>query len=374
MPMAAITRCCAAFLLISLAACGGDKPPEGEAAKPAAPPTELVAADVATVTLAPLARTVPLAGSLMPVVQAVVKAKVSGEVLTLTVREGEAVTKGTALARIDTRMQQAQADAQRAQVEKARADLAVAELELANNRRLLEKKFIAQAVLDTSVSNTAAVAAALRAAQAQARLVAVGLEDATVRAPLTGLVAARHVQPGEKVSPDTPLLTLVDLSLMELEAAVPASEVPAIRIGQPVRFTVDGFGERAFEGLVERINPVAEAGTRAVKVYLAVPNADGALKGGMFAKGRLQLDAQSATPVVPLAALRDDAGLPYVLVVKDGTLLQRAVTLGLKSEEVGLVQVTQGLSEGEQVLTASSSLLKAGLKVVLKPAAPAVQK
>jgi len=367
MPQASL-RAALLFSLISLSACGG-QPPESEAEKPAAPPTELVAADVATVVIAPLARTLPLAGSLTPVVQATVKAKVSGEVLTLSVREGEAVTRGTVLARIDTRTQQAQADAQRAQVEKARADLAVAELDLANNRRLREKNFIAQTVLDTSASNAAAVAAALKAAEAQARLAAVGLEDATVRAPLSGLIAARHVQPGEKVSPDTPLLTVVDLSRMELEAAVPASEVPLIRIGQSVRFTVDGFGERAFEGQVERINPVAEAGTRAVKVYLSVPNVDGALKGGMFAKGRLQLDAQSPTPVVPLTALRDDAGLPYVLVIKDGALVQRAVTLGLRSEESGLVQVTQGLSESEQVLTASSSLLKAGVKVVLKPAA-----
>jgi RND family efflux transporter MFP subunit len=363
----------AAFLWMAaaLTACGGgggegEAKPEGEAAKP---PVELVAADVATVNVAPLARTLPLSGGLAPVVQATLKAKVSGEVLSLPLREGEAVAKGTVVARIDARMSTAQSDARQAGVERARADLAVAELELANNRRLREKNFIAQTVLDTSASQANAARAALKAAEAEARLASVGLDDATLRAPFDGLVAVRHVEPGEKVSPDTPLLTLVDLSQLELAAAVPVSEVPALRVGQAVRFTVDGFGSRAFEGRVERINPVAEAGTRQVMVYLAVPNPGGELKGGMFAKGRIELDAGAAAPVVPLAAVRDEAGLPFVLVVKDGTLSQRAVTLGLRSEEAGLVQVMQGLNAGEQVLTAGSSLLTAGVKVVLKPAA-----
>jgi len=361
--------------LMGLAACG-----KGEAkledAKPIAPPTELAPADVAVVESKSLSRVLPLSGSLMPVVQATVKAKVAGELLAVTVREGETVSKGAVLARIETRNQQAQVDSQRANVEKARADLAVAKLELDNNQRLLDKKFIASTLVDTSKGTYAAAAAGLKAAEAQARLAEIGLEDAVVRAPISGIVAKRMVQPGEKVSPDEPLLSLVDLSLLTLEAPAPASEVPSIKVGQSVRFTVDGFGERAFEGQVERINPVAESGSRSILIYLAVPNSDGSLKGGMFAKGTLQLDASAPMPVIPLSAVRTDSGLPYVLVVKDGKLLQKPVTLGLKSEEVGLVQVSSGLALGEQVLVASSSLLKSGMSVVLKPAmaAPAAAK
>lgn len=361
----------AAASLLALAACGqGDAKP-AEAAKPATPPAELAAADVVVVEAQALSRVLPLSGSLMPVVQATVKSKVAGEILSLAVREGETVAKGAVLARIDTRNQQAEVDSVRANAEKARADLALAKLELDNNQRLLEKKFIAPTVVDTSKSAYAAAAAGLKAAEAQARLAEIGLEDAVVRAPIAGVVAQRMVQPGEKVSPDEPLLGLVDLSLLELEAPAPASEVPLIKPGQAVRFTVDGYGARPFEGKVERINPVAEAGSRSILVYLSVPNADGSLKGGMFAKGTLLLDASAATPVVPIAAVRNEAGVPFVLVVKDGKLLQRPVSLGLKSEERGLVQVTQGLSLGEQVLTASSSLLKDGMAVLLKPAAPA---
>lgn len=356
----------AAVAIASLAACSqGDAKPE-DAAKAPPPPAELAAADVIVVEAKALSRELPLSGSLMPVVQATVKSKVAGELLAVTVREGERVSKGAVLARIDTRNQQAQVDSQNANVEKARADLAMARLELDNNQRLLEKKFIAPTVVDTSKSAYAAAEAGLKAVQAQARLGEIGLSDAVVRAPISGIVAKRMVQPGEKVSPDEPLLSLVDLTLLELEAAAPASEVPAIKVGQAVRFTVDGFGNRAFTGTVERINPVAEAGSRSLLVYLAVPNADGSLKGGMFAKGSLELDVNAAAPVVPLSAVRSESGLPFVLVVKDGQLVQRPVTLGLKSEQQGLVQVSQGLAPGEQVLAASSALLQAGMRVSLK--------
>lgn len=358
----------AAAALASLVACSkGDAKPE-DAAKAPPPPTELAAADVILVEVKALSRELPLSGSLMPVVQATVKSKVAGELLTVTVREGDAVAKGAVLARIDTRNQQAQVDSQNANVEKARADLAVAKLELDNNQRLLEKKFIAPTVVDTSRSAYAAAEAGLKAVEAQARLGEIGLSDAVVRAPISGIVAKRMVQPGEKVSPDSPLLSLVDLTHLELEAAAPASEVPAIKVGQAVRFTVDGFGSRAFTGTVDRINPVAEAGSRSLLIYLAVPNADGSLKGGMFAKGTLELDVNAAAPVVPLSAVRSESGLPFVLVVKDGKLVQRPVTLGLKSEQQGLVQVSEGLATGEQVLAASSALLQAGMQVILKPA------
>lgn len=357
-----------------LAACGkGEATPE-QAAKPVLPPAELAAADVATVEARALSRVLPLSGSLTPVVQATVKSKVAGELLSVNVREGQSVKKGEVLARIDTRNQQALVDSQRAVVEKARADLAMAKLTLDNNQRLVDKHFIAQNVLDASKSQYDASVAGVKVVVAQARMAEISLADAVVRAPISGVVAKRMVQPGEKVSPDSPLLTLVDLSALELQASAPASEVPLVKIGQQAHFKVDGFGERRFEARVERINPVAEAGSRAITVYLAVPNPDGTLKGGMFAQGTLELDVNAAAPVVPLSAVRTDAGLPYVLVVQDGKLVQRAVTLGLKNEQQGLVQVSKGLALGEKVLAASSALLQDGMRVSLQPATPVTTK
>jgi len=355
-----------------LAACGsGEAKPAAAEQKAELPPAELAPADVVRVEALALSRVLPLSGSLTPMVQATVKSKVAGELLAVTVREGQSVKKGEVLARVDTRNQQAQVDSQRAAAQKARADLAVAKLELDNNQRLFEKKFIASTLVDTARGSYEAALAGLKAAEAQVRLVEIGLEDAVVRAPFAGVVSKRMVQPGEKISPDAPLLTLVDLSELELAAAAPASDVPSIKTGQLVRFTVDGFGDRAFTGKVDRINPVAEPGSRSMMVYLTVPNADDSLKGGMFAKGTLQLDAGEPAPVVPLTAVRSESGEPYVLLVQDGKLVERKVSLGLKSAERGLVQVSAGLEVGELVLATSSSLLSAGMAVTLKPAAPA---
>lgn len=357
-----------AAALSSLAACGKGEATPKDAAKAPPPPTELAAADVASVQSRALSRRLPLSGSLTPVVQAMVKSKVAGELLSVTVREGEAVRKGDVLARIDTRNQQAMVDSQRASVEKARADLAMAKLTLDNNQRLVDKHFIAQNVLDASKSQYDASLAGLKVAQAQAHMSEISLADAVVRAPINGVVAKRMVQPGEKVSPDVPLLSLVDLGELELQASAPASEVPLVKIGQQAHFKVDGFGERRFQARVQRINPMAEAGSRAIIIYLAVPNPDGTLKGGMFAQGSLALDANAATPVIPLAALRGptEAGRGTVLVVKDGVLSERQLTLGLQSENEGLIEVRTGLAVGEQVVTASGGSLKAGAKVVLK--------
>ena len=137
-------------------------------------------------------------------------------------------------------------------------------------------------------------------------------EDAVVRAPFAGTIAKRHVQPGEKVSMDSNIVTLVDLRQMVLEAAVPAADIPAVRIGQPARFRVGGFGAREFTGEVQRINPVTADGSRAITLYIAVANPQRTLKGGMFAQGALTLEQSEPVLAVPQRAVHEEAGANYV--------------------------------------------------------------
>ena len=146
--------------------------------------------------------------------------------------------------------------------------------------------------------------------------------------PLAGIVAKRHVQIGEKVAFDSPLVTVVDLTEMELQAAVPAVDVPELSIGKAVELTIDGFGDRRFTGRVERINPAAEPGTRAILVYVGIPNADGALRGGMFATGRIALAASAPVPTLPATAMRTEAGQTFVWTVEGGKLVKRGVIDG----------------------------------------------
>ncbi|MDE2149972.1 MAG: efflux RND transporter periplasmic adaptor subunit [Gammaproteobacteria bacterium] len=329
------------------------------------PPLELAPADVAAVERLALARRLPISGTLMPLVQTAVKAQIAGMVAAVNVREGQVVHRGDVLVRIDPRDLQAQVDAQQAALDKAGADLALARRNRDNSAALLRQHFISQSAYDTTLNTYEVDQANVKAAQAQLRLAQIALGYATVRAPIDGTVAARSINPGEMVAVDASLISLVDLSQMELQAPAPAAEIPAIHPGQLARFQVDGFGNRVFTGRVERINPVTATGSRSIMLYLAVANPDGALKGGMFSQGELVLDADAPTPAIPAAAVRNESGMPYVYLLSGSRLKRRAVTLGLRSDDLGMVEVRAGLEPGQQVVAAPIDGLKDGLAAVL---------
>jgi RND family efflux transporter MFP subunit len=331
-----------------------------------AQPIELAAIDVTSVELRSLSRSLPLSGSIAPVVQATVKAKVSGQVESVTVREGQDVAAGDVIARIETDNLRAQYDREMAAVDKARADLELATLNREKNRALLEQKYISQNTYEATESAYAGSVAQLKLAEAQARLAKIALDDAVIRAPFAGTIARRLVQPGEKVSPDSSVVTLVDLRQMLLEAAVPASEIPSVRTGQVAHFKVSGFGDRKFEGQVQRINPITSEGSRAITIYVAVPNTDRALKGGMFAQGELTLEATEPVLSIPRSAVRQEAGVPYVYTFAAGKINRVQVKLGSQMEGEPYVQVLDGLDKGARVITADIGDRKSGTQAKVR--------
>jgi RND family efflux transporter MFP subunit len=327
---------------------------------------EFTPADVAVVELRSLSRSIPFSGSLAPLVQSAVRSKVPGEVTRVLVREGEAVGEGQLLAQIETADLQSRLDAQAAALEEARARLKIAEKNRANNQQLLRQKFISQNAYDTTESTHDAAMATVRSEEAQLRIARKALDDAAVRAPIAGIVATRSVNAGEKVGVDQALFTLVDLARMEIEAPAPASEVPSVRVGQAASFRVDGFGDRAFEGRVERINPTAQPGSRAITLYISVRNPDGALRGGMFAKGQIVLDPGKPAAVIPATAVREESGQAYVFTIEGGKIARRPVRIGTTQELEGVVEVLSGLERGMNVVAARVSGLKAGAPAKLK--------
>jgi RND family efflux transporter MFP subunit len=339
---------------------GATPPPAAGPAAASTGPIELAAVDVSTVEPRILSRVLPLSGSIAPFVQATVKSKVGGEVEQLKLREGQDVREGEVIARVDTRNLQAQYDREAAAVDKARADLELARLNRDKNRTLLEQKFISQNTFEQTESAYAGSVAELKLAEAQARVAQINLEDAVIRAPFSGTIAKRLVQPGEKVSPDSDIVTLVDLKQMVLEAAVPATEIPSVRVGQKVRFRVSGFGDRQFEGEVQRINPLTADGSRAIPVYIAVPNPDTALKGGMFAQGELALDSREPVLAVAQRAIHEEAGASCVYTLRDDKIARTPVTLGPRNKGEQFVEVRSGLSVGDRVIVADIGSDKAG--------------
>ncbi len=333
---------------------------------------EFAKGDIAIVGPFELGHIVPISGSLKPVTQAVVKAKVAAEVAKVHVQEGERVAAGQVLVSLDTADLRARYDAQMASVAEMKAKLDLAMKNEANNRLLLQKNFISQNAFD-AVSNTAEVARAnLRSADAQAAISQRALSDATIRAPFTGIVAKRMVNIGEKVSPDMSVIQVVDLTRMELEASVPVGEIPGIKIGQEILFTVDGFADRQFQGKVERINPSAEAGSRSISVFLALPNPEQTLKGGMFATGKLAAQSRGAVNAIPLVALREEGGQSFVFVVEKDKVERKPVAAGTRNVDIGMVEIKGGLDVGAQVVAVKMEGLKAGAKAILKSTATEV--
>ncbi len=295
---------------------------------PPAVTLEFTSADVAHVEAMPLARWLPVSGTLQPVNQATVKAKVSGDVRQITVREGETVQAGQLLARIDTADLEAKLASSIGALESAKAQLALAEKTRATNQALLKQNFISQNAFDNSESSYSVSQGTVKSAEAQVQLARNALRDAVAISPLTGIVAKRHVQPGEKVAFDSPLVTVVDLKALELQAMVPAVDVPELTMGMKVELTIDGFGEQRFSGKIERINPSTEPGTRAFLVYVGIPNAQGVLRGGMFATGRVAIAAQAPTPTLPVSAIRTRSGTVLRLGDRFGKLVRRNVMSG----------------------------------------------
>jgi membrane fusion protein, multidrug efflux system len=327
---------------------------------------ELASVDVATVAMQTLSRSLPLSGSMSPIVQATLKSKVGGQVELVPLREGQEVREGEVLARIDTRNLQAQYDRQLAAVERARADLQLATLNRDKNRTLLESHYISQNTYEATESAYAGMVASLKLAEADARLAKISLDDAVVRAPFAGTVAKRHVQPGEKVSPDSSVVTLVDLRHMVLEAAVPAGDIPAVSIGQRARFKVGGFGAREFDGEVQRINPITADGSRAITIYIAVPNPNQALKGGMFAQGALTLDNVAPVLAVPLRALHEEAGTAFVYTLRDDKIVRTTVKIGPAAPGSSFVEVRDGLAAGDRVIVTEITAEQVGQRVIVR--------
>jgi membrane fusion protein, multidrug efflux system len=179
------------------------------------------------------------------------------------------------------------------------------------------------------------------------------------------------VQPGERVAPDARIVEIVDSSRMELEASVPPADVVQLRVGQKAVVQVDGLSE-PLAAQVVRINPSAQAGTRSVLAYLALPPSS-AMRQGLFARATIELQRKRAL-VVPASTVRHDQAQPYVLVLQDGRARQRRVALGLRgtagssAANEAVLEVTNGLAEGEVVLRGTVGALREGTNLKLQAA------
>ena len=330
--------------------------------------------DLATLAPVTLERQIPLTGTLRAVHQTLVRAKVAGELLTVSVREGDAVRAGQAIARIDPADFEARMREREAQARSADTQLEQARRTLDNNKQLLARGFISQNAFDNAQSGADVALAARDVAVAQLAQARKALADTAVTAPMSGIVAERFAQPGEKVSPDNRLLSIVDLSRMEIEAPVPAAEVGAVTIGQRVALHLEGI-DATLDGRVVRIAPGTTAGTRSVPVYIGVENRDARIRAGLFARGELRVGTLTGVIAVPEVAVREQAGRTFVYAIVDDVLVARDVVTGMRSQDARggtLIEIRSGLAAGDRIVAVNLGTLRPGARTsVSVPARPA---
>ncbi len=336
-----------------------------EAVKAVAQTLELAASDIYTLRSLTLAQGLPVSGTLKATHSAMVKARVAGELMDLTLREGDRVAQGQVVARIDpTEYLARQRQAQR-QVDAAMAQVEIAQKQFDNNQALVDQGFISKTALDTSLSNLSGAKASHLAAVAALDVARKAVDDTILKAPLSGSIAQRLAQNGERVAPDARIVEIVDLQQLEVEAAVPPADAANVRIGQSALLTMEG-STSPVNARVLRINPSAQAGSRSVLIYLGVKSTP-ELRQGLFVQGQLATTRISAL-AVPVTAVRTDKPQPYVQWIDKDQVRHMTVSLGTRGEAEGQVMVgisssDSKLSEGLQLLTASSGAVREGTRV-----------
>lgn len=328
----------------------------------------LLASDLVAVKSLELQQGLAISGSLRAVNSAWVKARVAGELQGLTVREGDPVQAGQVIARVEAAEFQARVRQAQQQAAAARAQVDIAKRSFDNNSSLVDQGFISKTALESSLAALAGAQANFQAAQAGVDVATKSLQDTVLRAPIAGLVAQRLAQSGERVAIDARIVEIVDLSRLELEASLSASDSLAVRVGQQAQLSIEGASQRVAARVV-RINPSAVSGSRAVLAYLALAPSPG-LYQGLFAQGTLATGS-TRTLAVPLSAVRTDKPLPYVQVVSQGLVTHQTVQPGVRGEDQGQTLVgIQGLPENTLILSGTVGALRAGTRVESPKPAP----
>jgi len=346
------------------AAAGGKGAPEGPGGRRAAS-IILAASDVKTVERGSIEAGVAISGDLKAIEEAVVRARLEGDLVGVYAREGDHVKEGQLLAHFEDSEQESNRTSAIADREAAQSDLETAKWNADQSEQLFKAGAIAERDLRTAQQTYAASRARLAAAEARVRATTSLLTDTRALAPTTGVVAKRNVENGEHVARGADMFTVVRSDILELAASVPARQASEIRVGQKVHFAAGG---RDLDGRVARISPTIDPTNRSITVYMQVPNAAGELKGNSFATGRIVSRTVDGAIVIPAQALRQAQGSdkPFVYRLDATDALERApVGVGIVDESQAIAEITEGLNPGDRIIVGNVGTLGAGMKVTI---------
>jgi len=353
-----------AVLAALLTACGADKPNTTATTTQATTPAslELAKTDIALVIEQSLQKSVSLTGQLQALNYTTVQSEVNASVAQVLVREGESVNKGQKLVQLATQDLQARVKQAEAALASAKAESVLANAVKERNEQLYKDHYISDIDYKRGIAEAQARSENVKAQESLLAIAKKALNDAVITAPMSGVVAKRHVQAGQMVVMNSPVLDVVDLSQLELVASIAPEHLAALQVGQTLQFTVQGFSQ-GFTANVSRINPVADAATRAVTFYATVQNPQAQLKAGLFVQGVLALGTATQGLVVPKSAIKNEQNQNFVWVVDANKLNKRPVTIALVDDKTGLALISQGVQLNEKVVLAQLNAQAANMPI-----------
>ena len=339
-------------LLLTVGCSGGDAAVE--------PPANPVV--VARVELRTVRDRIEATGELLARDQAQVSAEVPGRITGLLHDEGERVEAGTVVLEIDPERRELELADARARVTEAEASLEERQRELQRFKKLRRKQIASEAELDQAQTRLSLARARLASAKAHLGVADRALRDANVTAPFTGMISIRHVSVGEFVQGGQPLFGLVALDPIEVEFRVSEKDSGRVELGDEVSIRVAPYPDEVFHARVALVSPTIDPRTRTLRLKAELPNPDGRLRPGLFARIDLGIDEREGVLMVPEEAIlyRSDGAVVFRLVNGD-VVERRVIEPGVHHE--GLVEVARGLSEGDSVIRRGHAELIDGARV-----------
>jgi len=351
----------AALAALGLAA-GCRRDPDANAEQPTGSVTILGPESVVVLDSVTLKSGPAISGTLTAEREARVRAQVAGTVMATYPEQGQRVTQGAVLARIDDQAVRDAYFSARSQVRSAQLAQEVAKRNLERSETLARAGAIADRDLETATWNATNADAQLADAKARLASAEQELQYTTVRAPFAGVVSERSASAGDVVQTGGALYTIIDPASLRFDGTVPAEQVGQLERGASVEFAVSGYPGKVFNGKLDRINPTADPATRQVRVYVSVPNPDQRLVAGLYAEGRVGTAVRRAV-VAPASAVDQRGVTPTVLRIRQGRVEQVTVQLGARDEADDRIELRAGVAAGDTLLLGSAAGVLPGAAV-----------
>lgn len=306
-----------------------------------------VAVETAPVGVRDMVEDIRAFGTLVANESVVISPEIAGRVARIGFAEGQAVKAGDLLIELDAQIL-------RAELDKAKSEVSLAEANFERARKLAEQGSGTLRARDETSQGYIAARANLSLAEAR-------LAKTSITAPFSGIVGFRNISVGAYVSPGDRIVELASVDPLKVEFRVSETYLSNLRVGLPVTVTVDALPGETITGKITAIDPIVDVSGRAIRLRAELPNPDGRLSPGLFARIRIVIEERSEAMVVPEAAVFRDEGKLFVYRLQDGKAVKTPIEIGLRSP--GDVEIRSGLASGAVVITAGQLLLRDGAAV-----------